>query len=190
MSQTWKIPVTPAQRFVLLQLCFSNGQKLQGQQGRVFRRFMRAFKVDSIRDVLAENDNRYDSAIHRADAPALLEITAESVDYALKLVDVEHTPVDEMVVGPLFDLLEDAKAGREVAVPEGCPDFDPALDNWEPKKAGDVSDPVDTAAKQIAAYLNAAGEARAAELVERGGWDKPVSNGSGAAKTVAAVPAQ
>ncbi len=170
-QQTWKIPVSPAQRFVLLQLSFDKGQKLQGQQGRAFRRFVRAFKLDRLRDVLAENENRYNPALHSAHAPALLEITAESLEYALKLVEVARGPVEEMVVGPLFDLLEDAKAERAVDV-EGVPEYDEALDDWRPLGKAALS-AEEVAAEKIEAALRAAGEARAADLVASGQWDVP-----------------
>lgn len=178
MTQTCRIPLSPAQRFVLLQLSFDKGQRLQGQQGRAFRRFVRAFKLDRIRDVLAAHDNRYNPAIHNAHAPALVEITADNLDYAIKLVDVERGPVEEMVVGPLFDLLEDARADRAIAI-DGVPEFDPASDDWSPRKAPPASapDPVEAAARRIEDMLRAMGEVNAAEMVASGRWDAPAAAG-------------
>jgi hypothetical protein len=40
---------------------------------------------------------------------------------------------------------------------------------------------VEVAAKQIVAHLRAAGERHAADLVERGGWDKPANGAAGKA---------
>ena len=172
-TQTWRIPVSPAQRMVLLHLALHDGQKMQGQQGRVFRRCMRAFALDRLRDALVAHQNRYDARIHAATTPALFEITAESLEYALKLAEVEHGPIDEMVVGPLFDALEDAKAGREVLIPEGSVAFDPSTDDWAPKGPISTLDPVEVAAKRIEDLLRRSGEERAAELVARGQWDTP-----------------
>jgi hypothetical protein len=175
--QVWKVAVTPAQRLTLLNLSHGEGQKLKGQQGRVFRRFCRAFGVDILVETMTEHEKLNFAKISKARAPALHEITAENRDYALGLLEVEHHPSAETVIGPLFDVLEDIKAKpAEYVPPEGVPDYDPATEDWTPKK----DDPVEV---KIVAYLKAHGEKRAAELVERGAWDTPANGAlTGAAK--------
>jgi len=168
-NQIWTIPVSPAQRLVLLNLAFGEGQKLQGQQGRTFRRFVRAFKIDRLRDVLAQHENRIRADIFRAPR-AVLEIPEESGLYALQVTNAEHKPSEEMEIGPLVDALEDAKAGREVDV-AGLRAYDEALDDWTP--VDKIQDPVEATAQRIEGMLRAAGETRAADFVARGHWDTP-----------------
>jgi hypothetical protein len=173
-EQVYTVGVSPAQRFALLNLAFGTDEQgrvrkqYQGQKGRVFRRFFRAFALDRLREVLATHENRYDPAVHRATEPAAFVLTIENVEFALELYEeVTKTPFDELTLGPLCDSLEDIKAKRPYAAPEGLAPFDPAADDWSPK--GAVTDGVE---QRIAEWLRNHGELTAAELVERGGWDR------------------
>ncbi len=173
--QVWKVPVTPGQRLTLLNLSHGEGQKLRGQQGRVFRRFCRAFGVDLLIETMTEHDKLNFAKISKARAPALHEITAENRDFALGLLDVEHHPSAETVIGPLFDLLEDLKAKPgEYEPPAGVPDYDRVAEDWTPV----AEKPVEV---RIAEYLEKAGEKAAARLVQLGAWDPARANGAKAA---------
>lgn len=168
-DQVWQIPVTPAQRWVLLNLAHDPGQKLEGQRGRVFRRFMRAFRLETIRDALHAH-NKVAAEMVSSRTAVLFELTAENVDYALGLLDVKRAPADEMTMGPLWDLLEDAKSGKCPDVVPGAEPFNPADDNWAPRVAVNQDDLVPD---KIAAGLEEAGHTDAAQWVRRGLWDKP-----------------
>lgn len=172
-DQVWTVAVTPAQRLILLNLSHAEGQKLQGQRARSFRRFMRAFGVDAISAAASKHPRgQVSGKLATSTTPALHTITAENADYALGLGDVERHPLAEVVIGPLFDALDDLKAGRECAAPEGAPAYDPASEDWTATTPPPEPAELDVAEK-IAAYLRAANETHAAELVDRGGWDKP-----------------
>jgi hypothetical protein len=182
-AQTWKIPVTPAQRFVLLQLAHGEGQKLKGQSSRVFRRFLRAFGLTAILETMDDHPvppgRPQVGPISSSRQPALFFLTDENVEYALRLdVEQERIPAVDRTIGPLFDMLEDVKAGRYAPDEDvfALPDYDAAAENWAPATEADA---VDVAAKQIAAHLRAAGETRAAVLVEQGGWDRPANGAQG-----------
>lgn len=172
-DQVWTVAVTPAQRLMLLNLSHAEGQKLKGQRGRAFRRFMRALGIDAIAAAADENPKgQVDAKLARSRKPARHTVTAENVDYALDLLEVERTPGIEMVIGPLFDALDDLKAGRPVEVNADVTDYDPASEDWVYTPPPPPTPEPDVAEK-ITAYLRAAGETTAAELVDRGGWDKP-----------------
>ncbi len=169
-DQVWAVAVTPAQRLILLNLSHHEGQKLQGQRARFFRRFMRAFGIDTISAAAALHPKGQVSvALATSTVPALHTLTVENVDYALGLVEVERHPMAEMVIGPLFDTLDDLKAGRTYTIPNVA-DYDPATESWAAQAA---APPEPQMPERIAAYLRAAGETHAAELVDRGGWDRP-----------------
>lgn len=175
-EQVFNVAVTPAQRIVLLNLSHSEGQKLQGQRGRVFRRFIRAFAIDRLLDAANAHGGKVSVAMASSSNPSVFTLTAENIDYALSLLDVERKPVDEMTVGPLFDVLEDVKAGRADEPPiASSKRFDPDSEDWAPPSLTTRETPLE---QRIADYLRASGETRAAELVDRGGWDKPASNGA------------
>lgn len=137
-AQVWTIPLSPAQRWVLFNLSHAEGQKVNGQEGRRYRRFLRAFGLSEIATIVRRTGGKVRAAgAHDERALALHEVTAENVDYALKLAGADRTPMDEDIVGELFDLLEDLKAGRTYVAPEGLPDFDPAAEAklWDPEAA-------------------------------------------------------
>lgn len=171
-DQVWTVPVTPAQRLVLLNLSTHEGQKLQGQRARCFRRFMRAFGIDAISTAAGKHpEGKVNGKLATSSTPALHTLTAENLDYALGLVEIERHPMAEMAVGPLFDVLDDLKAGREPEATD-APAYDATAEDW----VQPVAPPLETQVpERIAAYLRAAGETHAAELVDRGGWDRPVS---------------
>lgn len=128
-EQTWKVPLTPSQRWAFLQLAHEQEQKVSGPEGRRFRRWMRAFGLVPVRDEL-RNKGGVAEKLANSDAPSLFEITAENRDYALKLGEIPHHPSVEMVIGDVLDMLEDLKKEANYEPPEGLPDYDPALERW------------------------------------------------------------
>lgn len=176
-SQIWQIPVSPAQRWVLVNLSMGPDQKVKtGQQGRVFRRFMRALALDRIRDSLNTHQGVYNLAQAASEKPALFELTMENIEETLKLAEIERTAAAEMALGELFDLLADLKSGKEYAAPEGVAKFDPEADDWSPKSK--TEDAADRVVEKIAAWLEKKGDRDPGALtlaldVRRGVWDAP-----------------
>lgn len=171
-EQVSKVAVTPAQRYVLVVLSHAEGQKVKGQRSRAYRRFNRGFGLTGILDAVDDHKGDVNQALRISRAPALFTLTAENVDYALDLVEVERATAVDRTIGPLFDVLDDIKAKRAYEDPVGV-DFDAATEDWAPQKPVPVEE-------QISAYLRAKGEIHAAELVDQGGWDKPGPNGASA----------
>lgn len=181
-DQVWQVAVTPAQRFILLQLSHAEGQKVKGQRSRVYRRFNRFFGLVAILDAAEEHKGVVSKALRISRSPALFTLTAENVDYALELAEVERNTIADRTIGPLFDALEDLKAGREPAASDHLltgatvPPYDPAAEDWAPEPPPKAPQPIP---ERIAAYLRAEGHPDAAELVDRGGWDKPAPTPNG-----------
>lgn len=133
-DQVWKVPVSPAQRLMLLHISHADGTMVQGQEGRRFRRFLRAFGIGPISEEM-RSTGRISKDMAQNETPALFEITAENREYALKLVEAKKTPLQEVIVGPLLDLLEELKP--EYEPPAGIPDYDPAAESWAENKVRD-----------------------------------------------------
>jgi hypothetical protein len=133
-KQLHTIPITHAQRWVLLNLSHAESEKVKGQESKAYRRFMRACGLTKIRETLRKHrDVGVNVAMVNSDEARIFELTEETIEYALKIADkVDRKPSDDDVVGDLFDLLEDAKAGRAVAYDENTPFYDAASDNWDP----------------------------------------------------------
>jgi len=133
-KQVWLVPITPAQRWVLLNLSHADEQKITAKESKAYRRFMRALGLTVIRDALRANRDRgVSAAMVNSDTPALFELTAETLDYMLAIAEkVARKPSDEDVVGDLFDMCEDLKADRDVAVPPDCVRYSAAGDSWDP----------------------------------------------------------
>jgi len=131
-EQSWKVPVTPAQRWALFNLAHTKSVNVKGQEGRVLRRFMRAFGLTELRAVLI-TEQIVNSELMRDDTtPSLFSLTAENRDYALKLdKEVERHTSSEMLLGDLFDKLEQLRADWKA--PEGVPDFDATKEDWTPQ---------------------------------------------------------
>jgi len=172
-DQIHEVVITPAQRFALMNLAHDNGQKVQGQRGRLYRRFLRAFGITQILDTADEHKGSLSVAMATSKKPAVFTLTDENIDYALGLQEVERAPAVERTLGSLWDALEAIKAKRPYDDDAGVPVYDPAAEDWAPPKAlAEV--PV---AERIADYLRAQGHLEAATLVDGGGWDRPAPNG-------------
>jgi hypothetical protein len=188
-DQVWKVAVTPAQRFALVRLSHSEGQKLKGQRSRFFRRFNRAFGLVPILDQAdAHAESKVNTKLVLDRTPSLFTVTAENVDYAVDLMmEVDRDPAVDRTLGSLFDVLDDLKAKRPYEEPMDVPAYDAATEDWTPEKAPKPARPVE---EQIAAYLRAKGERKAAELVDQGGWDQePDAEAPAAAPNGEAHPA-
>lgn len=170
VPQVFKVVLTAAQRGVLLDLAHSEGQKLKGQRGRVFRRFLRAFGVQVILDVVEKTGGQYRGGHIK---PAVFTLTAENIEYAMSLFEVDRTPVQERSIGPVFDILEDLTAKREVEPPGAdVPEFDAAGEDWMPVKVQPIEE-------KISEYLRSHDQVAAADIIDRGDWDRP-ANGTAA----------
>lgn len=133
--QIWNVPLSPAQRWVLHELAFSRDAKIpNGQEGRRFRRFMRAFGLATISASVRKHNGVVPMRMVSDEAPRRHTITAENLDYALEVLARPKEPRHEMLVGELFDLLEDIKAGRPFELPADLPAFDAAAEDWSPPK--------------------------------------------------------
>lgn len=167
-EQLWNVAVSPAQRWVLYQLSNAEGQKLKGQRGRVYRRFLRALAIDVFTKVLAEGKSIYAAATLDYE-PRIFAITEETRDYILDLLDVERIPAQEFTLGPLWDALEDIK--KELYVePKDVSDYTDDTARW---KSPPDDSAVDAATKKICDYLRKQGFEEAAAIVEKEGWDTP-----------------
>jgi len=129
-EQTKKVPVTPAQRWALFNLSHAKANEVKGQEGRVLRRFMRAFGLTAIREALIKH-GRVNDDLFNDETPALFDITDENRDYALKLDrEVDRHASSEMVLGDLFDELEKTK--DRYHPPEDVAAFDAKAEDWTP----------------------------------------------------------
>lgn len=110
--------VTPEQRWTLYNLSLSSERKVKGaeagQAGRRERRFARALGLDLIRQALRDSDDHVSTERIRERTPALFRVTDEIIDHLAKLAEVGRHPQVDLVLGELFDQVDDHKAGREV----------------------------------------------------------------------------
>lgn len=178
-DQIFTVAVSPAQRLVLVNLAHDDGQKVKGQRARAYRRFLRAFGLMPILETADDHGGKVNQTLRQSRAPALFTVTAENVDYALDLVEVERATAVDRTIGPLFDALDDLRAKRSYDPPTGALPYDPAAEDWKPEPPAKPERPV---AEQIAAYLRLHGHDVAAEIVDGGDWDKPAANGIPAAQ--------
>ena len=168
-EQVWLVPVTPLQRLRLWELSMADGQKVKGQQGRVYRRFKRAFALQSVEDAVKKAAQKALGMPHDNE-PRLFEITAENAGYVRKIDDeVDRPPNAEDALGDLFDICEGLKPGKNYIPPDDVPEFDPAAtEDWSLK---DAKDPVDEAVEHIAAFCRAQGADSLADSIEHGDWE-------------------
>jgi hypothetical protein len=154
----------------LLLISYDKDQKIKGQQGRVYRRFLRAFGLDGIAAASLESGGRVNPEAPRNTTLYLHEVTIENLEYLATLADkVDRTPVQEVILGPLFDLCADIQRDKTYESPADVAAFDPAKEDWTPPKKGDLGD---DAVTKIAAYVRAAGFPDVADDIEKGTWDK------------------
>jgi len=129
-AQSWTIEVTPAQRWILFQLAHSADQRVNGQEARRYRQFLRAFGLHAIRDT-ARTKNGVKTSRTVCDEPRLHNVTLANLDYLLRLADVERSPAQEDALGDLFDLAVSLKSGREYETPDGT-GYTSDADEWDP----------------------------------------------------------
>lgn len=133
--QIWDVPLTPAQRWALVQLAFHElaPKVSDAAAGKKLRRALRAFGLMEIRDALRAHDGKISSDMSQAAAPALHKITAENLECVLGWATVpRHTSI-EIDAGEVFDLLEGIKNDPSAYQPPDIPQvFDPASENWAP----------------------------------------------------------
>ncbi|HZE50665.1 MAG TPA: hypothetical protein VE074_13940 [Jatrophihabitantaceae bacterium] len=139
--QIWDVPITPAQRWALLQLAFSNDapKVTDAAGGKKLRRALRAFALMTIRDALRAHDNKLSTAQAESSAPALHKITAENLECALGWAAVPRHPAIEIDAGEIFDLLEGIKTTPTYTPPDGVPVFVGSSEDWAPPE----SDPLE-----------------------------------------------
>lgn len=123
---TIKIPVTSYQRFMLVDLSHGANNRITAKDGKRYRRFTSNFGLTPIMDALRKHGS-VPSQTAADETPALVEVTIESVEYALKLAKLERSAQQEDVLGPLFDILELVAAGLPYEAPE-LPMLDAALE--------------------------------------------------------------
>lgn len=134
-SQIFKIVLSRAQRFLILDLCHRPDQKIpDGQEGRRYRRFMRAFGLSDVARIMREFGSVATKTIRDENTVHTFEVTSENVEYALKVLSGTRTPLFEDVCGELMDELEALRRGEKVEIPE-APAYDPDADNidWIPE---------------------------------------------------------
>jgi hypothetical protein len=116
-----KITISPAQRFQLLALSHAEGNKIpDGQAGRRYRRFMRAFGISQLAEVAREHGRVQASAAGDEKTRDVVEVDAEAIEYALTLANSPRTAAQEDILGSLFDDLDNIHAGRPYTAPEGA----------------------------------------------------------------------
>lgn len=126
-KQVFKIALSPAQRISLIELSHKDSSKIpNGSEGRKYRRFCSAFGIKRLGTLLREQSGRANAKSVRDEKSLYLhEVTSENIEVAFKFLDGEKTPVQEDLLGDLYDLLEDLKKGGESYVaPAGIQDFD------------------------------------------------------------------
>jgi hypothetical protein len=137
VPQIWDVPLTPAQRWALVQLAFhSDAPKVtDAAGGKKLRRALRALGLMAIRDALRAHD-KISTALAQSSTRWLHKITAENLECVLGWASVpRHTSI-EIDVGEVFDLFEAIKAdptylsGQPGAAP--IPAFDPDAEDWKP----------------------------------------------------------
>jgi hypothetical protein len=131
--QIWDIPLTPAQRWGLVQLAFHRDapQITDSASGKKLRRALRAFGMMQIREVLRAAD-KINPAMSASDVYSLHKITAENLECVLGWTSIPRHMSIELDVGEVFDLLESIKADPSAYAPPAAPSFSPAGENWAP----------------------------------------------------------
>ena len=143
MAQTFFVPVCRAQRLILFELAHApEAPKLSGADGRRYRRFCEAFGIDVIAATVRATGGRLNPATVADEEGALHQLTAENVEFALRLLPVPRSALHEDVIGPLFDLLEAIHAGQApepVTTSEGwgIPEYEPDRALWVPQPSKD-----------------------------------------------------
>ncbi len=127
--QIWDVPVSHEQRFALFQLAFHKESTIEdGAAGKSFRRMARAFGLTTIRDAFKRQNGVPVKAITSTEM-RLFKVTAENVDEVLKkLAKRKRSTGDEMVIGDLFDVLEEAQASGQREEWLAVPRFDEVED--------------------------------------------------------------
>lgn len=134
VPQIWDIPLTPAQRWALVQLAFAKEapQISDHSAGKKLRRALRAFGLLVIRDALRANENQISEEQTASSTPRLHKITAENLECVLGWSTVpRHTSI-EMDAGEVFDLLEGIKLAPAEYGSPALEVFDPAAEDWKP----------------------------------------------------------
>lgn len=138
-GQVFKIAISPAQRMVLLNLSHGQAEKItDSAEGKRYRRFLRGFGIAHIAKLMREYNAVAAKQARDEKTTNSVEVTVENVEYALKVWGASHSPLDEDIAGDLFDLLDDAKAGKDLPdtdAPVLDLDADKAL--WLPPQAPD-----------------------------------------------------
>jgi len=144
--QIWDVPVTPSQRWALVQIAFHNEapQIKDAAAGKALRRALRAFGLMDIRDVLRAHEGKASSEYSADTTPALHKITSENLECVLGWRNVPRHTAIELDAGELFDLLEEIKqnpgwlwAGSAAAASWGreLAPFVSDADKWKPPEA-------------------------------------------------------
>lgn len=136
--QIWDIPLTPAQRWALVQLAFHQQapQIADAAAGKKLRRALRAFGMMPIRDALRTH-GKVNADLTTSGRPALHKITAENLECVLGWSVVpRHTSI-ELDAGEVFDLLEQLRADPwnvpTPVAPNGAPpSFETITEDWAP----------------------------------------------------------
>lgn len=120
-NQVFRIPVSPAQRFVLFSITHEQAQ--QGQPGSGFqitspedsikyRRFNDAFALKVISKV-GKKHGSFRAAHLMDETPSMMEVTIENVEFMLSKVAVRpRNAAQDDVIGPLFDICDLVKTGK------------------------------------------------------------------------------
>lgn len=110
--QIWDIPLTPAQRWALVQLPFAKQSAptiVDAAAGKALRRALRAFGLMEIRDTLRAH-NEVSAEYSTDPTVAMHRITAENLECVLGWSNVPRLPAVELDAGEVFDVLEQLKA--------------------------------------------------------------------------------
>jgi len=134
-AQVVTLAISPAQRWQLLDVSHAQGQTVAHEARMRYRRFMEAFGLAGISRVVRRLGKVAHATASDEETLELVEVTAESVEYALDTVlKGARAPIAEDILGPLIDQLEAWRAGRELEAPGGLPRFDAKADTarWLP----------------------------------------------------------
>ncbi len=148
-EQSWRVPLSPAQRLQLWTLANTKrrGEEVikDGQAGRRVRRFMRAFGLMPIDAAIRDNSGSVRTSLASdTKTRALFEVTAENLEECLRLQRVQRETAAEVLLGDLWDLLEDCKSGKPYATPAVAL-YDAATEDWAPpQKPVALADAIDT----------------------------------------------
>lgn len=123
-----KVLISPAQRFNLMLL--AHEYKIPDQPtGRRYRRFMRAFGLAHISKVSRRHGCVLVGYAVDEETQHAISIDDEAIEFLVELAGREHKAYQEDILGDLFDLIDNIKAGRPYDVPTG-----PALNVEEDTK--------------------------------------------------------